>query len=239
MQHRWLDRPAPYEPVWRAMQEFTDQRSPETPDELWLVEHTPVYTLGQAGRSEHILNPHGIPIVHCNRGGQVTYHGPGQVILYTLVDLRRRKVSAHALVHLLEQTVLDTLAQHGILQACRKPGAPGVYVPQSALQRPHGTQLAKIAALGIKIHKGCAYHGIALNVDMDLTPYQGIDPCGYAGLQTVDMAACGVHCNVTDTGDALARIFTATWCSGMDFSSARNARHTLNHHRSSGSPDTP
>ncbi|MFA7436625.1 lipoyl(octanoyl) transferase LipB [Castellaniella sp.] len=227
MQHRWLDRPAPYLPVWQAMQDFTQKRQPDTADELWLVEHAPVYTLGQAGRPEHVLNPRHIPVVRSNRGGQVTYHGPGQVILYTLVDLRRRRVSAHALVHLLEQTVLDLLLQCGLSQACRKLGAPGVYVPQSALNHPQGTQLAKIAALGVKVHKGCAYHGVALNVDMDLTPFLGINPCGQAGLQTVDLAACGVHCSVVDAGNALARIFSAAWESATDFSPPRATRHLL------------
>lgn len=211
MQLRWLDRPADYLPVWQAMQDFTERRTPETPDELWLVEHAPVYTLGQAGLDSHILNPHGIPVVHCNRGGQVTYHGPGQVVLYTLVDLRRRGLFVREFVTLLEQSVLDVLADLGVDSACRKPSAPGIYVPQSALCEPQGQALAKIAALGIKIRRGCAYHGVALNVAMDLSPFLGINPCGYEGLQTVDLQSCGIHANLSDVGERLARHFAAAW----------------------------
>ncbi|MGB6241507.1 MAG: lipoyl(octanoyl) transferase LipB [Castellaniella sp.] len=211
MQLRWLDRPAPYLPVWQAMQDFTENRTADTPDELWLVEHAPVYTLGQAGLESHILNPHGIPVVHCNRGGQVTYHGPGQVVLYTLVDLRRRGVFVRDFVTRLEQSVLDVLADLGVPSACRKPGAPGIYVPQSALSVSQGSALAKIAALGIKVRRGCAYHGVALNVGMDLGPFSDINPCGYAGLQTVDLRACGVQADLIDVGDRLARRFAAAW----------------------------
>ncbi|CAM5785540.1 lipoyl(octanoyl) transferase LipB [Castellaniella caeni] len=211
MRLRWLDRPAAYLPVWQAMQDFTEQRGDDTPDELWLVEHAPVYTLGQAGLESHILNPHGIPVVHCNRGGQVTYHGPGQVVLYTLLDLRRRRIFVREFVTLLEQAVLDTLAELGVAQACRKPGAPGIYVPQSALLAPSGQALAKIAALGIKVRNGRAYHGVALNVAMDLSPFLGINPCGYAGLQTVDLQSCGIRANLTEVGELLARRFTAAW----------------------------
>jgi lipoyl(octanoyl) transferase len=211
MQARWLDRPAPYLPVWQAMQDFTERRDDDTPDELWLVEHAPVYTLGQAGKPEHILNPHGIPVVHCNRGGQVTYHGPGQVVLYTLVDLRRHGVFVREFVSLLEQAVLDLLAELGVAGACRKPGAPGIYVPQSALARPRGEALAKIAALGVKIRNGRAYHGVALNVAMDLDPFLGINPCGYEGLQTVDLRACGIEAGLIAAGNRLAEIFSAAW----------------------------
>ncbi|MFC4298719.1 MAG: lipoyl(octanoyl) transferase LipB [Castellaniella sp.] len=211
IQTRWLDRPAPYLPIWQAMQDFTESRGDDTPDELWLVEHAPVYTLGQAGKPEHILNPHGIPVVQANRGGQVTYHGPGQVVLYTLVDLRRRGVFVREFVTLLEQTVLDMLAELGVADACRKPGAPGIYVPQSSLRQPRGDALAKIAALGIKIRNGRAYHGVALNVAMDLGPFLGINPCGYEGLQTVDVRACGIEADLTATGNRLAEIFAAAW----------------------------
>ncbi|MHA3904390.1 lipoyl(octanoyl) transferase LipB [Castellaniella sp. WN] len=211
MQARWLDRPAPYLPVWQAMRDFTEGRGDGTPDELWLVEHAPVYTLGQAGKPEHILNPHGIPVVHCNRGGQVTYHGPGQVVLYTLVDLRRQGVFVREFVALLEQSVLDLLAGLGVKGACRKPGAPGIYVPQSALRQPRGDALAKIAALGVKIRNGRAYHGVALNVAMDLEPFLGINPCGYEGLQTVDLRACGIEADPVATGDRLAEIFSTAW----------------------------
>jgi len=211
VQTRWLDRPAPYLPVWRAMQDFTELRHEDTPDELWLVEHEPVYTLGQAGKPEHILNPHGIPVVHCNRGGQVTYHGPGQVVLYTLVDLRRQGVFVRDFVAMLEQAVLDLLAELGVRCACRKPGAPGIYVPQSALRQSRGDALAKIAALGVKIRNGRAYHGVALNVAMDLDPFLGINPCGYEGLQTVDLKTCGIEADLVKTGDRLADLFAGAW----------------------------
>lgn len=210
MRIRYLPGPADYEPVWQAMQAFTEAREPTTPDELWVVEHAPVYTLGQAGRPEHVLNPGAIPVVHCNRGGQVTYHGPGQVVLYTLVDLRRRHMFVKEYVVLLEGVVIDLLAAYGI-SACRKAGAPGIYVPPEALRLPAGPDLAKIAALGIKVRKGCAYHGVALNVDMDLQPFLGINPCGYEGLRTVDMAACGVVVDPVDIGRRLAEGFARAW----------------------------
>ncbi|MER1966775.1 lipoyl(octanoyl) transferase LipB [Castellaniella sp. GW247-6E4] len=206
-----LPRPADYEPVWRAMQDFTESRGPATPDELWLVEHAPVYTLGQAGRPEHILNAGGIPIVHCNRGGQVTYHGPGQIVLYTLVDLRRRHVFVKEFVALLEDVVLGVLARYGVSDACRKAGAPGIYVPPRALLEPSGPALAKIAALGIKVRNGCAYHGVALNVAMDLSPFLGINPCGFEGLRTVDMAACGVAADPSEVGACLVEGFVRAW----------------------------
>ncbi|MGE8641499.1 MAG: lipoyl(octanoyl) transferase LipB, partial [Achromobacter sp.] len=185
---KWLARPADYLPVWQEMQAYTNQRGADTPDEIWLCEHAPVYTLGQAGLPQHVLNPGTIPIVHCDRGGQVTYHGPGQVMAYALFDLRRVDMYVKEYVNLLEGAVIDTLTQHGVGGACRKPGAPGVYVPD-----PDGGELAKIAALGIKIRNGRAYHGVSLNVAMDLAPFLGINPCGYEGLRTVDMAACGVR----------------------------------------------
>ena len=234
MQARWLDRPAPYLPVWQAMQDFTEQRTDTTPDELWLVEHAPVYTLGQAGKPEHILNPHGIPVVHSNRGGQVTYHGPGQVVLYTLVDLRRRGLFVREFVTLLEQTVLDLLAELGVAGACRKDGAPGIYVPQSALLQPQGHALAKIAALGVKIRNGRAYHGVALNVAMDLDPFLGINPCGYEGLQTVDLRACGIQADLIAAGERLAAIFSAAWTAA----GPRGDEHDANPDRS-GPGGTP
>ncbi|MDN5843059.1 MAG: lipoyl(octanoyl) transferase LipB [Alcaligenaceae bacterium] len=212
MKQIWWTRPADYQQVWQAMQDFTETRNGETPDEIWLVEHAPVYTLGQAGRPEHILNPHGIPIVHTNRGGQVTYHGPGQIVMYVLADLRRRHVFVKDYVHRLETVALEVLADFGVTEACRKPGAPGIYVPQHALIEPiEGGGLAKIAALGIKVRQGCAYHGLALNVDMDLSPFLGINPCGYEGLQTVDMRACGIRATVTDIGERLAAHFADDW----------------------------
>lgn len=208
---RRLPGPADYLPVWQAMQDFTESRTSETRDEIWLVEHASVYTLGQAGRPEHILNPGDIPIVHCNRGGQVTYHGPGQVVLYTLVDLRRHAIFVKDFVVLLEDVILQLLGQYGLHDACRKPGAPGIYVPPQALLEPWDTQLAKIAALGIKVRHGCAYHGVALNVNMDLSPFLGINPCGYEGLRTVDMASCGVQADPAEVGEQLARRFAQAW----------------------------
>lgn len=210
-QVRWLDRPAPYVAVWRAMRDFTASRNAATDDELWLVEHQPVYTLGQAADASHVLNPGGIPVVHCDRGGQVTYHGPGQVVMYTLVDLRRKRVFVRDFVRLLEQTVLDALWDLGVQGAMRLPGSPGVFVPQSALLRPDGTKPAKVAALGVKVHRGCAYHGMALNVAMDEGPFLGINPCGYAGLRTVDLRACGVDADFVRAGELLAGAFARLW----------------------------
>jgi len=200
---KWLPRPASYPQVWQAMQRYTEERGSDTPDEIWLVEHEPVYTLGQAGKPEHVLNSGAIPVVRSNRGGQVTYHGPGQVVAYCLVDLRRAGLYVKEYVALLEDTVIGLLRDLGLDGACRKPGAPGVYVPVGG---PSGTpELAKIAALGIKVRNGCAYHGIALNVDMDLTPFLGINPCGYEGLRTTDLAEQGIGATVQQAGEELAR----------------------------------
>jgi lipoyl(octanoyl) transferase len=165
-----------YEAVWRRMSAFTDQRGPETPDELWLVQHPPVFTLGQAGRREHLLNPGDIPVIPCDRGGQVTYHGPGQLVLYPLLNLHRLKIGVRAMVELMEQSLIETLQHFGI-GAARKPGAPGVYVGE-----------AKIAALGLRIRRGCSFHGLSLNVNMDLEPFGRINPCGYAGMPVVQMS---------------------------------------------------
>ena len=186
------------------MKTFTAERGVDTPDEIWLVEHEPVYTLGQAGKPEHVLNPGQIPLVKTDRGGQVTYHGPGQVVAYCLVDLRRLGLFVKEYVELLEDVVIAVLGEFGVADACRKAGAPGVYVPWPRTALADGHELAKIAALGVKISRGCAYHGIALNVAMDLTPFLGINPCGYAGLRTVDLAACGVVATVDDAGNRLA-----------------------------------
>jgi len=169
----------PYEPVWRAMQAFTDARGEDTPDELWLVEHEPVFTLGQAGRPEHVLAAGDIPVVHVDRGGQVTYHGPGQIVAYPLLDLRRLKLGVRDYVCRIEQAVIDTLAEWNI-EGARKPGAPGVYVDG-----------AKIAALGIRVRHGCCFHGLAFNIAMDLEPFHRINPCGYAGLEVVAMSGLG------------------------------------------------
>lgn len=192
-----------YAQTFASMRDFTDQRGPQTPDELWICEHPPTYTQGLAGKAGHLLNPAGIPVVQSNRGGQVTYHGPGQVVAYPLIDLRRAGYFVREYVYRLESAVIQTLAEFGIT-GHRVGGAPGIYVrlkdPQShaALSGPvdardpfHG--LGKIAALGIKVSRQCAYHGVALNVEMDLQPFAGINPCGYAGLATVDLATLGVQ----------------------------------------------
>jgi len=201
MKIRWLNHGAPveYEPVWRAMRAFSAARGPETADEIWLLQHQPVYTLGQAGRREHLLNTGDIPVVACDRGGQVTYHGPGQVVAYVLLDLRRAGVFVREYVRRLEDAVINVLTHWGVADAQRQAGAPGVYVPIES------GEVAKIAALGVKVHHGCAYHGVAVNVAMDLRPFLGINPCGYAGLRTVDLAACGVTLSLAQAGDALAR----------------------------------
>jgi len=175
-----------YQMCWQAMKDFTESRTPQTADELWVVEHEPVYTLGQAGKLEHILNPGAIPVVKSDRGGQVTYHGPGQVVVYVLADLKRTGLTIRGMVQALEQAIIDTLADLGLASACRKPGAPGVYVLAA-----DGTH-SKMAALGIKVRKGCSYHGVALNVDVDLAPFEGINPCGYEGLKTVSLVSQGV-----------------------------------------------
>jgi lipoyl(octanoyl) transferase len=169
----------PYEPVWRAMQAFTDARGADTPDELWLVEHEPVFTLGQAGKDEHVLMSGDIPVIHVDRGGQVTYHGPGQIVLYPLLDLRRLKVGVREYVDRIEQSVIDTLAEWNI-EGARKDGAPGVYVAG-----------AKVMALGIRVRRGCTFHGLAFNIAMDLSPYQRINPCGYQGLQVTSVLDLG------------------------------------------------
>ncbi|MDH5824700.1 lipoyl(octanoyl) transferase LipB [Luteimonas sp. RD2P54] len=169
----------PYEPVWRAMQRFTDARDADTTDELWLVEHEPVFTLGQAGRPEHVLLPGTIPVLHVDRGGQVTYHGPGQIVAYPLLDLRRLKLGVREYVDRIEQAVIDTLDEWNIA-AERRSGAPGVYVAG-----------AKVAALGIRVRRGCTFHGLAFNVAMDLEPFRRINPCGYEGLQVTAVADLG------------------------------------------------
>ena len=211
VQCKWLPGPAEYLPVWQAMRDFTEARTSQTPDQIWLAEHMPVYTLGQAGKPEHVLNSGHVPVVHTDRGGQVTYHGPGQVMADCLIDLRRIKVFVKEYVELLEGVIIQVLGEFGLDDACRKAGAPGVYVPVSRLlpeyrmaPRPGDDGLAKIAALGIKVRNGCTYHGLALNVDMDLAPFLGINPCGYEGLQTVDLRSCGITTTVAEVGDRLA-----------------------------------
>jgi lipoyl(octanoyl) transferase len=166
-----------YEPTWRAMQAFTAQRTADTPDELWLCEHPPVFTQGLAGKPEHLLADIGVPVVKIDRGGQITYHGPGQIVCYLLLDLKRRGLTVKGLVRRMEQAVIDLLAQYGVA-ASRLEGAPGVYVGG-----------AKIAALGLKVKNGCSYHGLALNVAMDLSPFAAINPCGYEGMAVTQLSA--------------------------------------------------
>lgn len=167
---------APYETVYEAMKEFTETRTIDTPDELWVVEHPAVYTQGQNGKPEHILNPQGIPIIKVDRGGQVTYHGPGQVVIYTLINFKKRNCGVRSLVRALENAVIATLKDYRI-DGAGDVNAPGVYVDGK-----------KIAALGLRIRKGSVYHGLSLNVDMDLMPFKGINPCGYQGLEVIQMA---------------------------------------------------
>ena len=169
----------PYEPVWREMQSFTDARGPDTPDELWLVEHDPVFTLGQAGKWEHVLLPGDIPVVPVDRGGQVTYHGPGQLVAYPLFDLRRMGLGVRELVCRIEEAVLETLAGWGIA-AARRERAPGLYVDG-----------AKVMALGLRVRRGCSFHGLAFNIAMDLTPYARINPCGFQGLRVTSVLDLG------------------------------------------------
>jgi lipoyl(octanoyl) transferase len=195
---------APYLETWHAMRDFTLQRAADTPDELWLVEHEPVYTLGQAGRREHLIAAGATPVVSTDRGGQVTYHGPGQVIVYTLIDLRRLGITVRELVFRIEQAVIQTLDPLAVAGR-RVRGAPGVYVPYPAGASGGAFEgLAKIAALGVRIRNGCSYHGVALNVAMDLAPFSGIDPCGYAGLATVDLATLGVDLSWTEAAGRLS-----------------------------------
>ena len=181
-----------YEPTWRAMQAFTAARQADTPDELWLLEHPPVYTQGQAGKPEHLIAATPIPVVPIDRGGQITYHGPGQIVAYVLVDLRRRGYGIRELVTRMEQAVIDLLAAQGVT-AERLAGAPGVYVTG-----------AKIAALGLRVKHGCTYHGLALNVDMDLRPFAAINPCGYPGLAVTDCRSLGMPGSAAAIEQALA-----------------------------------
>ena len=203
---------APYLPTYEAMRDFTAQRTPDMPDQLWICEHPPVYTLGLAGQTSHLLAPGDIPVVPTNRGGQVTYHGPGQVVAYPLIDLQRAGYYVKEYVYRIEEAVIRTLAS-----------APGIYVrlddphsherlaqrPQKGAGGPGSTPdftgLGKIAALGLKVSRHCTYHGVALNVAMDLEPYARINPCGYAGLQTVDLSTIGVHTTWEEAADVLGK----------------------------------
>lgn len=201
-----------YAPMLEAMKAFTAQRGPQTPDELWLVQHSPVFTLGVAGELAHVLAPGDIPVVRSNRGGQVTYHGPGQVVAYPLVHLRRLGIYVKEYVFRLEEAVIQVLDHWGVV-GFRVPGAPGIYVrldaPMSAGLPPGPRSdpfagLGKVAALGIKVSNDCTYHGVSLNVAMDLSPFGRINPCGYAGLKTVDLATLGVHANCAEVQACLA-----------------------------------
>ena len=205
----------PYEPTVDAMKAFTAARGAETPDEIWLVEHAPVFTQGLAGKAEHVLDAGAVPIVQTNRGGQVTYHGPGQVVAYPLVDLRRLGIYVKEYVFRLEEAVLRTLADFDVT-GHRVPGAPGIYVKlddpfgHAALgnDRPPSDPfrgLGKVAALGVKVSNHCTYHGVALNVAMDLQPFARINPCGYAGLQTIDLATLDVVADWATVADVLGR----------------------------------
>ncbi len=176
---RQLDR-QDYQTTWQAMQQFTSTRNSDTSDEIWVTEHPPVYTLGLNGKPEHLLNTGAIPVIHSDRGGQVTYHGPGQVVVYTLLDIKRRDINIRQLVTLLEQAMISVLAGYGI-NANAKPEAPGVYVQEK-----------KIGSIGLRIKKNCSYHGLSLNNQMDLQPFNHINPCGYPGLQVTQLADFGV-----------------------------------------------
>ncbi len=202
-----------YQTTCEAMQAFTEARTAETPDQIWLCEHPPVYTQGLAGKPEHVLEAHGIPVIQTNRGGQITFHGPGQVVAYPLIDLRRLGIYVKEYVFRIEQAVLKTLEHFGVT-GHRVAGAPGIYVVladpfgHAALSspRPHRFEgLGKIAALGIKVSRHCSYHGVALNVAMDMSPFDGIHPCGYEGLRTVDLSTIGVPTSTGEVADLLGR----------------------------------
>lgn len=209
----------PYLPTYQAMQDFTATRTAETPDELWVCEHPPVFTQGLAGHEDHLLAPGDIPVVPTNRGGQVTFHGPGQVVAYPLIDLKRAGYYVKEYVYRIEDAVIRTLAHFGVT-GHRVSGAPGIYVrlddphshamltqrPQKdASKDPDFAGIGKIAALGIKVSRHCTYHGVALNVAMDLSPYQRINPCGYQGLQTVDLSTIGVSVSWQEAADVLSQ----------------------------------
>jgi lipoyl(octanoyl) transferase len=203
-----------YLPTWQAMQEFTAAREASTADELWLCEHEPVFTQGLAGRPEHVLNAGAIPVLRTDRGGQVTYHGPGQVVAYPLLDLRRCGIYVKEYVYRVEASVLGTLAHFGVT-GHRVRGAPGIYVrlddPFSHARRTGDTfdGLGKIAALGVKVSRHCSYHGVALNVTMDLEPFRRINPCGYAGLETVDLSTIGVSTTWNEAAAVLGQKLSA------------------------------
>jgi lipoyl(octanoyl) transferase len=183
--------PRAYEPLWRAMQEFTEKRGVDTADEIWLTEHPPVFTLGLNASREHLLSPGDIPVVQIDRGGQVTYHGPGQLMIYPLIDLKRSGLGVRQLVTALEQSVVDLLRERGV-QAHARADAPGVYVDGS-----------KVASIGLRVRRGASYHGMALNVDLDLEPFSRINPCGVRGLAVTDLARLGVDLDLAGAGDVM------------------------------------
>lgn len=209
----------PYEPVFHAMQAFTDKRTQETRDEIWLLEHEPVFTLGLAANRAHLLDPHAIPVIQADRGGEITYHGPGQAVVYFLLDLKRRmknRLLIREFVRDIEQTVIDTLATYHLFSE-RRAGAPGIYLRQDYPDSQW--QGAKIAALGLKVKSnGCVYHGFSLNVAMDLQPFSWINPCGYAGLATVDMKTAGVHVPLMDVQHVLVDALCRQMKAQADFS---------------------
>jgi lipoyl(octanoyl) transferase len=185
-----------YEAIWRDMQQFTQNRSPETMDEIWVVEHFPVYTLGLNGKREHLLNTGNIPVINSDRGGQVTYHGPGQLVIYTLLDIQRLKINIRELVTLLEQAMICTLAQHGII-AVSRADAPGVYVNDK-----------KIGSIGLRIKKNCSYHGLSLNNDMDLRPFDHINPCGYSDLKVTQLSDLGINISTNQLASSVIQAIT-------------------------------
>jgi lipoyl(octanoyl) transferase len=185
-----------YESIWRDMQQFTQNRSPETMDEIWVVEHFPVYTLGLNGKREHLLNIGNIPVINSDRGGQVTYHGPGQLVIYTLLDIKRLKINSRELVTLLEQAMIRTLAQQGII-AFSRADAPGVYVNDK-----------KIGSIGLRIKKNCSYHGLSLNNDMDLRPFNHINPCGYSDLKVTQLSDLGISISTNQLASSVIQAIT-------------------------------
>lgn len=190
-----------YEPVWREMQKFTDERGADTVDELWLVEHPPVFTQGLAGKAEHVLAAGDIPVIQVDRGGQVTYHGPGQIVAYPMINLRRHGIGVKSLVNGIEQAIIDTVALYDV-KAKRKDNAPGVYVDG-----------AKIASLGLRIRKACSFHGLAFNIDMDLEPFQRINPCGFSGLEVIQLSDLATDVNLNTVEQQLIKAF----CESLKF----------------------
>lgn len=201
-----------YEPIWRAMQTFTDERDENTLDELWIVQHPPVFTQGQAGKPEHLLNPADIPVIQVDRGGQVTYHGPGQIVIYPLIDLKRHKIGIKALVNGIEEALIQTMTEYGVL-AKRKEKAPGVYVDGK-----------KIASLGLRVRKGCTFHGLAFNIRMDLEPFSRINPCGYVGLEVTQLSELNADIELEEVQEILINKL----CEILNFTCKMGAAHQKN-----------